>query len=1013
MLWKREKVEALSRKLDSCRLELNSQVLTLLNARSRLLEKGQNDIATGQKKILEAVAFTNGHSTAAHDSRGAASSPLQMVPNENNVISTENPPPKITTQLRRENAVVLLVTLEDGSTETMSFVPKTTTGITSSEPVDIDTATTFRIGSRYIGTESASVEQYAPLAQIVLDSLYFPVIHVRKEEIAEAHRKTFEWIFSQGQFINFLEHEVGYFWLTGKAGSGKSTLMKFLYQHDRTEDILKRWAGNDQLLNASFFFWNAGSHLQKSQEGLLRSILLEILNRHHDLILVAFPEFCRTYLRTHEFDTKWLRFSQLKSGLRRILLETPAKVVKICLFVDGMDEYEGDHLELCEFLAEIATSPHVKLVLSSRPWNIFKVYFDESIRTQDLTRQDIEIYVTDKLVNNPVMTRLGKDSRSNAEKIVQRIADRAEGVFLWVVLVVRSLLNGLCEGDGLHELEQRLEVLPGELGELYRHMLQNLDPIYQREAAKMFLVVLRGRMLADGGVSLLQLSYACDETVDAAIRAPRDVLSADELESLHQHMTKRVTSRCRGLLEVYQAYEFPGDDSCFSTGESFGLDKYVGFLHRTVIEFLESDQGRSEIANGLPDGTFDPEVALLASSLHEAKVSPFGTDVMLPANRALHKTLICLGIAACLEILRQRPFTVVLDELSSTMSVRWKAAKRFKWSNEGVWQESDDEWKDTQLVQWPLALKQQCLFFEPSREPIPQTEATETESFWELANFVGCVLYASDKMTINKTESGLKSILLRDAIVALFRGLEYDPDLPVSRTSLRAKNVIAAGRMLQQGADSNAAFKITSTLSPLYRLLDKAPFDEASEWPRIKSTWEYYLMHLWFLSTASRQKVAHGEELDSFREASLAAMHLQICREFLENGAVLWPDFSEFDEDPGVSDVVENFKQAAGRPPGSVLEILQRLYEVFCDPAKRTFAVNLQSNDLDTVRAEFSKTMDVLQARHVAQKQFWKPDRLSRSFRTFLASLTGRPVLSSILSGIVIAVVAVLLGIFL
>ena len=69
-----------------------------------------------------------------------------------------------------------------------------------------------------------------------LKSLYFPEIHSRQEEIANAHKKTFQWIFDESgekvrpwsNFIEWLEEGSGTYWISGKAGSGKSTLMNYV-----------------------------------------------------------------------------------------------------------------------------------------------------------------------------------------------------------------------------------------------------------------------------------------------------------------------------------------------------------------------------------------------------------------------------------------------------------------------------------------------------------------------------------------------------------------------------------------------------------------------------------------------------------------------------------------------------------------------------------------------------------------------------------------------------------------
>lgn len=56
--------------------------------------------------------------------------------------------------------------------------------------------------------------------------------------------------------------------LSGKPGSGKSTLMKYVSTEFRefchSNAVLSPWADGENLVACSFFFWNVGSPLQKT-----------------------------------------------------------------------------------------------------------------------------------------------------------------------------------------------------------------------------------------------------------------------------------------------------------------------------------------------------------------------------------------------------------------------------------------------------------------------------------------------------------------------------------------------------------------------------------------------------------------------------------------------------------------------------------------------------------------------------------------------------------------------------
>ena len=103
----------------------------------------------------------------------------------------------------------------------------------------------------------------------------------RFQDVCKAAEETFKWIFEDPDlvtsknpelripFLEWLESGSGIFHISGKPGSGKSTLMKFLCQHIATTDALLLWAGNKTLVFARFFFRNQGKRLQRSIIGLV------------------------------------------------------------------------------------------------------------------------------------------------------------------------------------------------------------------------------------------------------------------------------------------------------------------------------------------------------------------------------------------------------------------------------------------------------------------------------------------------------------------------------------------------------------------------------------------------------------------------------------------------------------------------------------------------------------------------------------------------------------------------
>ncbi len=78
--------------------------------------------------------------------------------------------------------------------------------------------------------------------QRILDALWFRKMDGRKKEVSSPFADTFCWAFEScgkwSDLSTWLRSDSGIYWVSGKAGSGKSTLMKFLYSHSTTRQLL-------------------------------------------------------------------------------------------------------------------------------------------------------------------------------------------------------------------------------------------------------------------------------------------------------------------------------------------------------------------------------------------------------------------------------------------------------------------------------------------------------------------------------------------------------------------------------------------------------------------------------------------------------------------------------------------------------------------------------------------------------------------------------------------------------
>ncbi|KAF2795798.1 hypothetical protein K505DRAFT_239158 [Melanomma pulvis-pyrius CBS 109.77] len=308
-----------------------------------------------------------------------------------------------------------------------------------------------------------------------LRALYFRELEERRVIVKSAHRNTFKWILEdskddegssisqESKFRTWLlsdDPDKNIFWVAGKPGAGKSTLMKFLARHPLLENILQCWAAPQELLVVEYFFWKPGSPLQKSLKGLLRSLLYQILGKYPNHITHAFPDHEWT-INSPSFE---FSLETLYQALQHILSEGFMHNLRMIFFIDGLDEFgEYDHhfsqeIELIEFLRVFRGSPRVKICVSSRPWPGFIQEFgqtpDNCFYLHELTRRDIKIYIEETLAKNTTFQSLAAEDQDYL-KLIDEMIEAAQGVFLWVHIVSRSLLAGITKADRIWTLQDK------------------------------------------------------------------------------------------------------------------------------------------------------------------------------------------------------------------------------------------------------------------------------------------------------------------------------------------------------------------------------------------------------------------------------------------------------------------------------------------------------------------------------------------------------------------------------
>ncbi|MCJ1381752.1 hypothetical protein MMC17_004863 [Xylographa soralifera] len=451
-------------------------------------------------------------------------------------------------------------------------------------------------------------------AKAILRSFKFPEMKERLEEIERAHQHTYEWMLKNPGpgFLQWLEHGNGIFWLSGKAGSGKSTLMKYLFgkeQKTKIERHLEKWKTGTPLV-AMFCFHHRGTLLQKSQYGLLQSILYQVLKSDPSLMPSVLPRVWSRVIK-NEYGSclgvkaAWKKSSLLKAFAR--LVNQVALTKNVLLLIDGLDECDGDHVDIVHMLENFAstaapTAGGMKLCISSRPLQKFESAFADypKIRLQDLTSDDIKLYVSEALEANKQMQHMRIIDAAACRTIVNHIVKNASGVFMWVRLVLNIVLESLQNLDRVPEIIGRLEKLPVDLEDLYAQMLSSITKHYHSDGSRLFRIF--SCSMTDS-MDTIDLSLASEGSNFATQMKVGPLTNVEEHDRLVE-MEAWLRVRCAGLLEVKQ----------HAMGGST-----VRYLHLTTKEFLTKPEILSLLDSRINDINFDPHEHLLAGQLARLK----------------------------------------------------------------------------------------------------------------------------------------------------------------------------------------------------------------------------------------------------------------------------------------------------------------------------------------------------------------------------------------------------------
>lgn len=402
-------------------------------------------------------------------------------------------------------------------------------------------------------------------------------------------------------FSDWLKSEGTVYWISGKPGSGKTTLIKHVMAHRLTKSALDIWHADTVIV--SHFFWRPGTSMQQSIRGMLSSLLYQLLQGQPILLDTCLSAV--ESMASKDADTDW-SLEELQAAFELVVRHCHKP---LCIFLDGVDEMHPEDgiarlMELVEQWFRLRPG-WIKICLSSRPELLIRrrLIAYPHLRLEDLTAADLRKYANAHLKCPP---EVNIAESIGMRDVISFLVRKAEGVFLWLCLAIKDLNRGLENGDSLEDLRYRTERLHGDLAGLYKDMWSRMNDdfeIYRKSAALYFKLVITNSAeppLIMGSLCVFDLllcsSAAADDILDGTfLDMPDNALSAQCEET-----EKQVQARCAGLLELvatgpdqYRKLRAWDGDRYNSLVPYASKKKTFKFIHRSAYEFLgNTTEGR-------------------------------------------------------------------------------------------------------------------------------------------------------------------------------------------------------------------------------------------------------------------------------------------------------------------------------------------------------------------------------------------------------------------------------------
>jgi len=433
----------------------------------------------------------------------------------------------------------------------------------------------------------------------------------RLRTINEPTDQTCQWLFQHPSFTAWRRRENvsrhhGLLWIRGIPGSGKSTLLRELYRNDSKKAV--------QSICCVFFFDAKGRRLDRSAEGMQRSLLVQLLSfipTTQSLLINALEEF--NLAADTELDSSEFPWSEVE--MRKLFIDVINSLIgqRITIYIDAIDECDsGGSRDIAYFLRELTDSAygsgvHLNVCFSGRHFPLVSLRDCLEICVEDFNTPDMALYVDQRLSMG-----LSSEQMGSVVALRDAILTKASGVFLWVVLAVDRLLKDYNRGANIGSLALQLNEIPAALGELFTDLLSN-----NREDSGTTVRFFQWAILAAPNMRLREWRHILGFVRCGSFKSLEDWKKSPWYPENDKQLERQINDISMGLVQVIAGRHTSGDfpveaqgaedwDSIGAGAGSLieeGETRTVQVVHQSVREYFLLENGFSTLS---PVATGDP-----------------------------------------------------------------------------------------------------------------------------------------------------------------------------------------------------------------------------------------------------------------------------------------------------------------------------------------------------------------------------------------------------------------------